>query len=433
MHITCDAQGYQILGNMLNTHGWTAYFESGPNREPLYPFLVSVSMALENITGLAYVKIMAVFGVMIMLLTQVLTYKILRLLHIRHGVCILVLVYVALSPALTNTAFSLFSEIATYPFILGIILTSFFTWENIRNDKKYWAIFYCLLLGVMLTMSTLIKGIFECIAPVYLMVLFSAIYLTDKKTITKRMSSLILCLIASLSLFYGPVSAYKWLNFHYNGNFALTGRASWMIYGNTARRAMPLTPKKFAEAMAYVPGEGVCNKIFGAQECSYWSFQVSDGLGMAEQDELNSMHVPRKEGNTALIRLAVQKAIHNPFQYLLLAMLESLKMFFWESTKIGFVTYPPWLQKIYDVRIFDNILRFSLFLLTWLGVMHLWFGRMSPQKSPIGFLLGVLIFIYIFFFSFVSILTRYALPIAPLYLIAIGIWINQKLPSKKIT
>ena len=132
------------------------------------------------------------------------------------------------------------------------------------------------------------------------------------------------------------------------------------------------------------------------------------------------------------MNLSVQKVLHNPAQYILLAGIEGLEMFFWESTQIGFVDYPHWLSKIYNVKIFNAGLRFIVSLMSLIAVMSLWLQALTPQRSPLGFLIGVLIFIYILFYSLVSILTRYALPIAPLFLIAIGIWLNQILSPKKI-
>jgi len=425
MIIFFDAIGYESLGRMIQTQGWVSYFTNGPNREGLYPLLIAVSMAFEHITGLAFVKIMAIFGVIILFLTQALTYKILRLLDIRNGICILVLSYLALSPALNNTAFSLFSEIAAYPFVLGILLASYYAWGAIIHNKKYYAFSYGMLLGILLALATLVKGVFECIAPVYLIILFSTIFLTDKQTIAKKMMAFILCAVAAASLFYVPITAYKWLNLHYNGNFTVTNRAPWMIYGNTARRMEPLGLKKIVEALAYAPGEGVCNSLFGQKECDFWSFQESDRLGIKKLNELNNQHLSPKKINTTLVGLSAQKALQNPFQYALLAAIEGLKMFFWESTKIGFINYPPWLSKIYGNRIFNNGLRLFTGLISLVAVLSLWFQARTPQKSPLGFLMGVLIFLYILFFSFVSVLTRYALPMAPLYLISIGIWLNS--------
>jgi hypothetical protein len=426
MDIVFDSVGYQSLGRMIYTQGWVSYFTTGPNREPVYPLLVAASMAFEHISGLAYVRIMAIFGMMIMFLTQVLTYKILRLLNIRHGICAFILAYLALSPALNNSAFSLYSEIAALPFILGIVLTSFYAWEAIKQNKTPKAFVYGALLGLLLMAATFIKAVFECVTPVYLIIFFMVVWGTNKKILP-----FILCVAATASFYYAPITGYKWLNFHYNGNFVVTNRGSWALYGNTARRMEPLTPQRFAEALAFAPGEGVCNSLFGSQECDFWSFRKSDEFGLAKQEELQHQHLSTDKINAILLKSSAQKALHNPLQYTLLTGIEGLKMFFWESTQIGFVSYPHWLEKIYNTKLFNNGLRFLVSLISLIAVISIWLQALTPQRSPIGFLIGLLIFLYILFFSFFFILTRYALPIAPLYLIAIGMWINQNLAPKK--
>jgi len=428
MNISCDAISYQDLGRQLQNHGLLSYFKNGPNREPLYPLLIDASMHLEHFTGIAYVKIMAVFGVLIMLLTQLLTYKVLRLFNVRDRVCALVLAYLALSPSLNNAAFSLYSEIAALPFILGIVLASSGALDAIKQNKKQGAVLYGALLGILLAAATLVKAVFECITPVYLIVFFMTVFLKDKT----KSTTLLLCLAAAAIFFYVPINGYKWLNLHYNGSFVITDRGSWALYGSTARRMEPLTLKRFAEALAYVPGAGVCNGLFGPKECDFWSFQKSDEFGMIKQGELNRQNLSTKARNAILIGLSVHKALQDPFQYALLTFIEGFKMFFWESTQTGFVIYPHWLQKIYDTKIFNNGLRLFTSLATGAAVMVLWLGALTAQKSPLGAMMGLLIFLYIFFFSFFFIDTRYALPIAPLYLIAIGNWINKNLSPKKI-
>jgi len=438
MVIVWDAAHYESLGRMIYTQGWVPYFTTGPNNEPIYPLLIAASMHMGHITGLAYVRIMAVFGVIIMFLTQALTYKILRLFNIRNGICILVLAYLAMSPALNNSAFSLFSEIAAYPFILGIPLASYYAWEAIQQNNQKKSLGLGLLLGALLAMATLVKAVFEFIAPAYLIVFFATVFFqpaacprsaeTNAPGTLQKIKTLLLCLAAAASFYYIPISGYKWLNLHYNGNFVMTDRGSWAIYGNTARRMEPLTPKRFAEALAFAPGEGVCNSIFGPKECDFWSFRESDRFGLGKRNELSHQYLSPEKINTTLISLSAQKVIHNPFQYALLTGIEGLKMFFWESTKIAFVTYPGWLQKIYDIKIFNNGLRFFVGLLTLIAMGALWIGSFAPSRSLLGFLVGSLIFFYILFYSFFFILTRYALPIAPLYLISIGIWLNRIFP-----
>ena len=428
MDIIYDSVSYESLGRMIQTQGWVSYFTTGPNREAIYPFLIALSMHIEHLTGAAFVRIMAIFGVMIMFLTQVLTYKILRLLNIRDSVCALVLGFLALSPALNNAAFSLYSEIAAFPFVLGIVLTSYYAWEAINQNKGQKAFFYGALLGISLAAATLIKAVFECITPAYLIIFFMTVYLMDKGS--KKIVTILLCLAATASFYYVPITNYKWLNLHYNGNFVITNRGSWALYGNTARRMEPLTPKRFAEALAYAPGEGVCNSLFGPKECDFWSYRQSDTFGYAKQNQLSHQNLSPEKINATLLSLSTQKVLHNPFQYALLTFIEGLKMFFWESTQVGFVDYPPWLQKIYNIKLLNNGLRFFVSLISLIAVVSLWFQALRSPKSPIGPLIGMLIFLYILFFSFFFILTRYALPIAPLYLIAIGIWINNLVPKK---
>ena len=430
MVIAFDSIGYESLARMIYTNGWVSYFTTGPNREPLYPLVVAASMHIGHTTSLAYVRIMAIFGVMIMFLTQALTYKILRLLNIRNGICMVVLAYLTLSPALNNAAFSLYSEIAALPIILGIILTSAGAWDSIAQTQRQRALVYGALLGILLTLATFIKAVFECITPAYLIIFFTTVFLTDK---AKKITTLLLCLAAAISFFYVPITGYKWLNKQYNGNFAITNRGPWALYGSTARRMEPLTLKRFAEALAFAPGEGVCNSLFGPKECDFWSYRKSDEFGLAKQGELSSQPLSPEKINATLLSLSAQKALHNPFQYTLLTFIEGLKMFFWESTKVGFVSYPHWLQKIYDIKILNNGLRFFASLVSLIAVLSLWRQAfVSQRSSPVGFLMGVLIFLYILFFSFFFILTRYALPIAPLYLISIGVWINNLAPKKII-
>jgi len=426
MEIVYDSVEYEALGRIIQNKGLLTYFTVGLNREPLYPLLVASSMSLEHVTGLAFERIMAFYGVILMFVTQVLTYKVLRLLNIRTGICLSILAYLAMSPALNNAAFSLYSEIAALPVILGIILSSAFAWESVKEDKLLKAFNYGALLGILLTAATLIKAVFECIAPVNLIILFAALYFTEIKKGSKKIITFLLCFAAAAGFFYAPITAYKCINLHYNGKFAITNRGSWALYGSTARRMEPLTPKKFAEALAFAPGEGVCNGLFGQQECDFWSFHRSDGLGFAKAMELDNQHLSAEKINATLLRLSAQEALHNPLQYGVLTIVEGLKMFFWESTQVGFVNYPHWLQKIYDIKIFNNALRFFTFIATFIAVITLWFQNQTSQRSPISFLMGVLIFLYILFFSFFFILTRYALPIVPLYLICIGIWLNQK-------
>ncbi len=425
MDISCDALGYEGLGRILQNNGLITYVKTGPNREPLYPSLVALSMTLEQLTHYPYVKIMAYFGVVILLVTQILIYILLRLLKIRSWICSLVLVYFAISPAITNTAFSLFSEIITYPLILGIILANYAGCKAIENDNKIAACGYGLLTGLTFAATTFVKGIFECVFPTFLIViLITAMYKKNFST------ALILFLMTSAVVFYVPILEYKQLNKTYNGNFTIADRGPWGLYGNTARRVEPIESHSILTDLAYVAGEGVCEKFFSSQECYFWSFQQSDGFGGQKLDELKKQHLDPQEATNQLLRLSKEKALSNLPQYLLLTFIESLKMFFWESTQIGFVTYPAWLSQIYNMTILKNLLRLCAAVLTafaWLSCCrYLW-----RQQTLIIFLILSLVFIFVSFSSLFSILPRYMLPVAPLYLVLIGFALETVITQKK--
>ena len=414
--VVFDSLEYERLGRVLQHQGLMAYIKDGPQNEPIYPLFISLAMSIENFTGIGYAKIMAIFGVIILSVTQTLTYAVLRQLRIRVSICALVLIYLGLSPALLNSAFSLYSEIAAYPFILGIVLAAFACWRRIeQNNKK--AVLFGGLLGICSAAATLVKAVFECVFPAYLIIFATTALLTHKKQISKKLTTM--AILAAAVFYYIPITGYKWLNQNLNGNFVITNRAPWALYGNTARRVEPLTPKKFLAGLAYVPGEGVCNGIFGPKECNFWSYRVSDYFGLTKLHELTDRHLSSSAINDTLLHLSVQKAIQNPAQYIVLTITEGFKMFFWESTKIGYVNYPPWLTRIYNHTLFKNILRLMVSLTTILAFFYGWIYIFKCQQVLTGFILTLLT-LTIAFYSPFFILTRYALPLAPLYLIISG-------------
>ncbi len=425
MEISCDAIGYEALGKLLMTKGFIpAYFEHDVNREVIYPLIISIAMHIERLMAFPYTKIMAIYGVSMLCLTQILIYRHLKLLNIRPQVSLAVLIYFALSPAINNTAFSLYSEIAVYPFILGISLISLQIMRHISSGWSMPVILWSSLLGLCFTALTLIKAVFEVIAPLYTAALIIIILLTMKKSKTPNVLPIGLAVLSFLLFFFVPILQYKGLNKTYNGHFAITNRASWALYGNTARRMEPLDTKRLLSALAYAPGEGLCTAFFSPKECSFWSFTKSDEFGMTKNNELLSKYGAGEKIEKELVHLSVEKVLSNPVQYTFLNTVEGIKMFFWESTQIGFVAYPKWLANIYDNAFIKNMLRLIISLMTLISIVIVWFHCLS-RKAPMELLpLNLLILLYITAYSFFFILTRYALPIAPLFLICIAYTIN---------
>lgn len=420
MEISNDAIGYEELGKLIYQNGFIpGYFERGPHREPVYPLLTAFAMHVEHATGVPYTRTMALTGMGILLLTQVLMYMLMRRLNIRTGICAVALAYFGISPAIANTAFSLYSEIAAYAFILGAVLASGGLWQSLRQNDLRKTILYGGLLGALLVCALLVKAVFEGVAPLYLLIFFAAALLN--KT---GLRSWVVGLLAALLMFYVPLTAYKRLNQRYNGEFAVTNRGAWILYGNVAQRLEPLTFKRFLIALAYVSGEGACESLFGKHECDTWSPQPVDAAGTGKFTQLLGQTHSTAQANAVLIELSKQKVLTNPLQYTLLTAVSGLKMFFWESTKIGFVTYPPWLAKLYDTKVFKNALRLVVSAVTMAAMLWTWVLCLRGRAPALLLCAGALSFLFISFYALFFVVPRDALPIASLYLISIAYCAN---------
>ncbi|OGX18964.1 MAG: hypothetical protein A2Y04_05135 [Omnitrophica WOR_2 bacterium GWC2_45_7] len=442
MEIVHDAIGYEDLGTMLAQDGWLEYFRTGPHREPLYPFLISLSMRLAPRLSLSYQTIQALIQVAFLFLTQFLAARLMRRLGIRPVLILLTTLYIGFSPALVNSAFSLFSEIISYPLVLGIILIGSKSFDALlKNEfKGIQLFFYAVSLGILFSLTTSVKGAFEYLS-LFLMLPFVLLIL---KGVFSRQR--VLCLkaflffLTSLIITQSITGFYKMMNQRHNGYYTVTDRGAWMLYGAAEKRIQQLSPRKIAAGLAFSAGEGACLSAFSEEECNAWAFQTSDFIGMTKLLYFHAEGFSPKETNARLLALATQDMRKNPVRYLVATTIESTKMFFWESTRIGFVTYPPALNRLFNFSPFKNGLRFIMSFLTMLSFIYLCrrivIHRKKVFASPTPET-GILLFIFIQIIGFIglyslfSILTRYAFPIVPLYLILIACMLEALLQYKK--
>lgn len=429
--IIFDSLDYQALGQIIQADGWIKYFETGPNREPFYPLLISTSMYFSKLLTCSYLPILKFIQLLILLSAQILSLKVLQKLKINSFITTTIILYIGFSPALINTALSLYSEIITYPFILGIIILSEKLYTQLTTKKKIQHLLPTIMgLSFCLTASTFSKSIFEIITPFYLIV-FLFLLLQSKKS---SLIQTILAISLSFLFFYIPVSFYKSMNKKYNGQYVLTNRGAWALYGNTARRMKELTFKKVLTAITYAPGEGVCLKFFDKNNCNFWSFQKSDELGYGKLHELTAQKLSNEKREKILLIESRDLILSNPFQYGLFYIIEGFKTVFWESTQIGFVKYPPGLTKLYIWTPFKDGLRLFMSLFTFLSIVYtlifLFKNKTHPAKLILFYIL-CLLFLHAGFYSFFFILTRYSLPVAPLYLILIAFTFNEILFNEK--
>ena len=436
MLIIQDAIGYEYLGKLLNDQGWLAYFQTGPNREPVYPFLISISMRLGDYLHLPYAFIQKYVHIILMLLTQCLVWKILDQLKTHTLLICAALLYIAFSPALINSTFSLFCEIATYPFILLLLLCLTRSWMIIQNDQtkikmvSVWAI-RSALLSILLTLQ---KGVFELIIPIlvlpFLFIFFSHLKNNKQKCVGAFLFSLIFLLG-----FYSAISIYKGLNQKFNGQYVVTNRGSFALYGNIARRNQPLNAERLKTAWAFVPGENVCIDLFGHDACRFWSYRISDDLAKEKEAQLTAQNLSQAQISKEFNKSAIQLFRSNPFKQIFFMGLESLKMFFWETrNNIGFVVYPSWMTQFYEHRAFFYILSFvtATFALISLIYTLVWLTKNASNEYRFAFLLFsiILTLSFIGLHSFFFVLPRYALPIVPLFVILIAFLLQQTIINK---
>jgi hypothetical protein len=200
-----------------------------------------------------------------------------------------------------------------------------------------------------------------------------------------------------------------------------------------------MTKEKWVAALSYIPGEGVCHKTSSKDDCFFWSIIPADGFAHIKIVELEHQGVPPNELDQALLEASKKKILEHPFQYTAFYFLESLKIFFWESTQIGSVQYPPWLKNIYDNSIIQNGTRLILSLLTIFGFFYtmklLWerkkkitsLQNQSNGPTILCLLIIVLIVAFTILHSLIEIIPRYIFTIAPLFLILIGFSLDKKL------
>ncbi len=398
-NMSADLIDYVKIGRMLHQQGWIAFFKTGPHREPLYPLLISWALSLESLTGIVYSKITLAYDILMLMTVQVLTYYMLRRLNVRTWICFFALLYLAVSPEITNMAFNqfAFSEIAVYPFIPLIIILGYKGWNAVKQGRSINALGYGVAVGLVFTVATFVKGVFELIFPSYLILFLAAAILKNRLSVP-----LVCFLTAAAVLFYIPITGYKLLNKQYNGDFTITdSRGPMAFYGNIARRTGPLTFKKYLVALSYVP-PGMCGQYFNQEECDFWSFNESDALGGRI---LNDQKLSRHTSMDTLFYLFKENSLIKLFKYFVLTVTESLKMFFWGAAS----PFGP--------------------ILTFFGIIY---GVLSIGRLPA--LMGhifIFVFLYVFFHTLGCILPRYILPIVPLYVIIISYALHSIMSDKK--
>jgi len=231
-------------------------------------------------------------------------------------------------------------------------------------------------------------------------------------------------------------------NFSTHSSFEFTNRYQEGLFGNTSKRTQEMGTRMYLAHVAAIPGGGVCRKIFKENECKYTEFHQSD---LVYREELPKLlrDVPQDQISQEIFKLTMQRFMRNPLQYFFLSGLESFKMGFWETTRMGFVIYPPKLEGLFAKGLIRYGVRFMASVITYLALVVVFFqfvmnrsfltdltslkGRRVQMEA---FVLTIIIG-FTALYSLFSILTRYALPIVPLYIICIALFLQSLFFNRK--
>ena len=428
MPIQFDSIEYENTGRIIYQNGWLDFFRTGPHRELLYPSLIALAMASAKSLSVNYQLVLKIFQVAFLFSTQLLLIVVLKKINVRDSIIKTAVFYFGISPATINAAFSVYYEIVAFPFVVIAVLLLGSLWSDIHQKKEYKPILgKALLFGLCFSLLAYGREVF--IYVYYFLVLPFCI--SALKSLFKRHKEIfyrhIILIILSFALFFSATSYIKLMNARYNGNPVFCKTHWGILLGSASKRSQPISYRIIASHIATIPGNGVCRWFFSEKECHY-----ADWFGSTEQD-LPVSAVPKDHQEWQEARWVLEKTLSHPFQYLFFSIVESLKMPFWESTQIGYVGYPESITKFYNHPSVRFGLRLSLGLITITALLFLTFylGR-RQAKEPVLFFVWLTIMAYTFLYSLCYVVTRYALPIAAMYMVCIAFSMEMIIRQRRL-
>lgn len=425
-----DAQGYVDLAQSFLHEDWKNYFITGPNREPLYPIVLALTMRWAEVLGASYATWQIMMQMGLLVLTQILTRRILQGLHVCDGLTAAAVLWIGFSPALVNSGLIVYSEILSYPLILWSMLNISRVWAHLPSRMTaVSAARSGALLGSTLLLTTLVKSSFEPITLAVILIYAISALLAIKENPRSFKTALII-ILTLVAVYQIPIVAIKLLNKKYNGNYTLTGRASTALRGNTLRLVeAPLNKNHLSSAASYIPGLEFCDQL-KLKECYYWSVPYLDlRIQRSNEEQAQQSGIEEVSGKN-LADLAGMIFAH-PLPYVLYSSMEGLKILFWEGTQTSYLTYPAVIEHFYQNRGVQYALRFvaaalSLaaiiygWIMTWKLRRHWWDLNDRDSSACSVFWIMTVVTLYMLMMSRFYLIPRYALPIAPLFIVLIA-------------
>lgn len=426
MEVAYDSIDYLRSGELIARDGLPAYVQQGPGREPLYPLLIALAVKTAQFLSSDLLAVLKFYQLVVLAVSLFLFHKLLGTCRVNDRISALLVFYMGISPAIVNSALSVYSEILSYPFLLG---GGFFLSRAFSRVSGRWpqSVGVACVSGVFLFLLTMVKGVFEVTGWLFLLGALAAACWKARETRPMNMRRVIIALAAGTVLTSG-VHLYKYWNDQANGHYVLTNnRVVFSLYGNASRRAGLMTPERWRAGVAFVPGRGACEKFFSKEDCFYWDFESSDIIGMARMQELNAQGLSDGKVQRIMLSETAKAVSRQPAQYIFFSAVEFVKAFFWETTRLGFVVYPKPLAALFGSGFNDGLRMLvaclSAMALAW-GVRNLFRRQYSDGSGPEDAAV-IMILALGLSLSFITILTRYVLPVAPLFLLLIGGFVSD--------
>ena len=438
-YVVYDSLDYEQLGKVIAHHGWVQFLRSGPNREPMFPWLVAVSMHLGDWCGISYYYPLKMIGLSFLSLTMIFSYRLMSMLGVRPVIALLAICYMGISPVMIDSSMRLWSEFAAYPWVVLAVIWTIKSWkllDNILDERqvKMQIVGHAGMVALMFLLFLSVKAIAEGVLLLYLWPFYWKIFVQWRsKNFVKSKQTLIFCM-AVLMIFEAGACAYRLGNYYYNHHFVITDdRGAASFYGSTAHHLEPLTIRGLEVAAAYVPGMGLCTSLFSQEECSQWSWEYTDHINAQKRNELSARGIKQESVSKEMIISAVTMILSNPLQAGLFMLIEAYNMFFWESS-LAFVVYPDWVgENLHSATVLYN-LRIVLALLSWLACIfsvyvlcfrHRQISLKENDQKQALFWVFNFVFWYMAIYSCFFIEDRYSFSLISLYLVLISFLIEK--------
>ncbi|MBF0533243.1 MAG: hypothetical protein HQL23_09165 [Candidatus Omnitrophica bacterium] len=426
-----DAVGYFAAGQQIAAQGWMAFLRGGPQREPLFLFLISLAVQWGAVLHAEPLFLLKLINFSLLFFSRALLWQILSRLKIAVPVIAAALLYTGISPAILDSALGVWSEIAAFPFVLlaGYAAAELYLQATSGASRRA-AFGWAVVFGVGLLGAVGVKGIFEWVAPVFLF--FYALCLL--RAVGKQRTPAVLPALALIltvgAAFYAPLTVYKALNQAAHGQFVLTNRASTMFWGMSQVKTQDYTQRQvMVEALQSLNLNfpQLYERLFSAPEREFWYDPRWAPLYGGPED-LKNVTNPQVR-NREITRRSLRIIAGHPGRFLWMCLIDSVKMFFWENSRVQNSAYPAELTAVYWSALNSWLFLPNLLTLISFGFVLFYVGR-AARAAP-NFYDALLVFtlalqmIFVGFYSMFWTIHRFAAPLIFVYIIWICVLLNR--------